>query len=62
MTDEHAELSSLATTLDDVLSRVTASAERLLPADEQTAAELFEVERSLRVATRRLSAAVRRLP
>lgn len=59
MSDERAELSSLATTLHDVLDRVTASAERLLPGDEQTAAQLFEVERSLRVAARRLDAAVR---
>ena len=61
MSDEHAELSSLATSLEDVLARVTASAERLAPDDEQTAAELFEVERSLRVASRRLGTAVRRL-
>ena len=62
MSDEHAELASLATTLDDVLARVTASAERLLPHDEHAAAELFEVERSLRVAARRLGSAVRQLP
>jgi ElaB/YqjD/DUF883 family membrane-anchored ribosome-binding protein len=59
---EHAELSSLATTVEDVLERVTASAERLAAAGrEAAAADLFEVERALAQAARRLDAVVRAL-
>ena len=56
MTDQRANLLSAATTLDDLLARVTAAAEHL---DEQgqdgIAADLFEVERALRNANRRLA-------
>jgi hypothetical protein len=59
---EHAELSSLAAIVDDVLERVTASAERLAAAGrEAPASDLFEVERALAQAARRLDAVVRTL-
>jgi hypothetical protein len=52
----HAELSSLAATLDDVAKRVTEIAERAAgTADDWLAGELFQVERSLGEAQRRLS-------
>jgi hypothetical protein len=51
-----AELSSLATALDELTRRVTAHAEAADGAkDEETARELFAVERSLAGANRRLS-------
>jgi len=51
-----AELSSLATGLDELLSRVTAIAERLHGPDQEVVGpELYEVERTLRSAQRRLS-------
>jgi hypothetical protein len=50
-----AELSSVATRLDELLSRVTAIAEDLLgPERELVGSELYEVERTLRSAQRRL--------
>lgn len=60
MRDETAELSSLSTMLDDLVQRVVAVGDRL-QADrrEGTAAELFEVERSLLAAKRRLDKALR---
>jgi hypothetical protein len=52
----HAELSSVATGLTELASRVTAIADRL-SADEKDdlGPGLFEVERSLRTAERRLN-------
>ncbi|MBV8463662.1 MAG: hypothetical protein JO368_10235 [Acidimicrobiales bacterium] len=51
-----AELSSLATALDELTRRVTAGAEAAHAArDEEVATELFAVERSLTSANRRLS-------
>ncbi len=51
-----AELSSLATALDDLTRRVTGHAEASDAAkDEDTARELFAIERSLNSANRRLS-------
>jgi hypothetical protein len=51
-----AELSSVATRLDELLSRVTAIAEELLGPDREVVGpELYEVERTLRSAQRRLS-------
>lgn len=52
-----AELSSLATTLDDLTRRVTALADRFSGStrDDTSAATLYEVERHLRSATRRLA-------
>lgn len=59
---EHAELSSLAATVAEVLERVTASAERLGPiGGGSEASDLFEVERALGQASRRLDAVVRSL-
>ena len=50
-----AELSSLATALDELAGRVTAIAERLSGGDrDDVAVELFEVERALGGARRRL--------
>jgi len=51
-----AELSSIATGLDELCSRVTAIAEQLLGVDrEALGPELYELERTLRSAQRRLS-------
>jgi hypothetical protein len=53
-----AELSSLSTALDDVIRRVVAIAEPIAgTADDALASDLFEVERALREANRRLSRA-----
>ncbi len=51
-----AELSSLATALDELTRRVTVHADAADAAkDEETARELFAVERSLASANRRLA-------
>ena len=51
-----AELSSLTTALDELASRVAAIAEPLVDTeDDLLASDLFEVERSLREAVRRLA-------
>lgn len=50
----NAELSSLATALDDLTHRVTSLAEGLANEQQDLATELFEVERSLNGARRRL--------
>ncbi|HVX21194.1 MAG TPA: hypothetical protein VHB02_07590 [Acidimicrobiales bacterium] len=51
-----AELSTLASTLDEVTRRVSAAAEQARDADDEVlATELFGVERSLTGALRRLS-------
>ena len=51
-----AELSSLTTALDELTSRVAAIAESLAGTeDDLLASDLFEVERSLREAVRRLA-------
>jgi hypothetical protein len=51
-----AELSSVATSLEDLLSRVSAIAEQLAQADRDfVGPELYEVERSLRSGQRRLN-------
>ncbi len=56
MVTSPAELSSLATALDDLARRVTASADAARDAgDEEAARELFAVERSLSTANRRLA-------
>jgi hypothetical protein len=57
-----AELSSAATVLQDLVQRVAGAAEALSAAGiEQSANDLFEVERSLQAASRRLSQTVRDL-
>ena len=51
-----AELSSLATALDELSRRITVHADAAdLAKDEETARELFAIERSLNSANRRLS-------
>jgi hypothetical protein len=56
MTTTAAELSSLATALDELTHRITAHAEAAGAAkDEETASELFAIERSLTTANRRLA-------
>lgn len=51
-----AELSSLATALQELTQRVTAMAEAATAAkDDSTAHDLFEAERALRAAARRLT-------
>jgi hypothetical protein len=55
MSDERAELSSLATALSELTRRVAGLAEQADSSrDEELAAELFAVERALRGAGRRL--------
>lgn len=62
MHPERAALSSLSTTLDDLVERVTEVAERLLAAGEEgDAADLFEVERSLGAAASRLRSTLQRM-
>jgi hypothetical protein len=59
---ERAELSSASTTLDDLVSRVAGTAEALhRQGEEALAHDLFEVERSLRAAQRRLGGVVGRM-
>ena len=56
MASPHAELSSLTTTLEDVAKRITELAERASGTpDDWLATELFQVERSLGEARRRLN-------
>lgn len=62
METERAQLSSAATTLDELVGRVAAAAERLHgDGEESLAHDLFEVERSLRAAQRRLQAVAGRM-
>ncbi|HEY6533594.1 MAG TPA: hypothetical protein VIY72_14900 [Acidimicrobiales bacterium] len=62
MENRRASLSSASSSLDDLLARVTESAEELrVGGEEALAYDLYEVERSLRVAQRRLGAVVRRM-
>jgi hypothetical protein len=57
-----AELSSLTTVLDDLTARIAALAEPLADGkDDALATDLFEVERALREAGRRLAQARRRV-
>lgn len=56
MSESNAELSSLATVLDELTRRVTRNAEVAAAAhDEEVASELFAIERALGGASRRLS-------
>jgi len=57
----HSELASTATALDDLIQRVTAAADDLVGRREDLAADLYEVERSLRAGARRLEGVVRQL-
>ena len=49
------ELSSLATALDELTRRLSAMADAAVGTEEDISVELFEIERSLRSAQRRLS-------
>jgi hypothetical protein len=56
MVASSAELSSLATALDELSRRVTAHADAAdVAKDEETARELFAIERALNSANRRLA-------
>ncbi|MHB8682174.1 MAG: hypothetical protein ACYDA2_08800 [Acidimicrobiales bacterium] len=56
MSARPAELSSIATALDELSRRVTSHADAAdTDKDEETARELFAIERALTVANRRLS-------
>lgn len=62
MDDQRAALSSAVTSLDELVARITGVAEAMHRAgDESLASDLFEVERSLRMAQRRLTVVTRRL-
>jgi hypothetical protein len=62
VTNQRAQLDSAATTIDDLITRVGASAEQHEDeGDEASANDLYEVERALRAAHRRLLTVVRRL-
>ncbi len=62
METDRAELSALATTLDDVSARVTAAAERFRSSPREDVAQgLYEVERALLGASRRLERVLRDL-
>ena len=62
MHPQRAELSSLSTTLGEVVERITAAAERAdREQDELLASDLFDVERALLGAQRRLDGAVAKL-
>jgi cell pole-organizing protein PopZ len=59
---DRAELDSALNTIDDVIARVTAAAERhAADSDESVTQDLYEVERALQAASRRLAVVVRRL-
>jgi len=60
MNSDMAELSTVATQIDDLIARVTEVAERHHGTDEDAVAvRLFEVERSLMSAGRGLQSAIR---
>jgi Mg2+ and Co2+ transporter CorA len=57
-----AALSSISTALDDLTLRITALADSYQASPrEDVAADLYEVERSLKTGARRLAAVLRRL-
>ncbi len=57
----HAQLSSTASSLDDLIKRVVGAADDLAADREDLAGDLYEVERSLRTGARRLATVLRRL-
>tara|TARA_B100001250_G_scaffold385270_1_gene380863 strand:+ start:3975 stop:4169 length:195 start_codon:yes stop_codon:yes gene_type:complete len=58
-----AELSSLETAIRELSDRITAAADELLGTKEEAAAlDLYEVERNLKTAQRRISKAASGLP
>ena len=57
-----AQLASTATTVEELTTRISRAADAFAEdGDETTAGELYDVERSLAAASRRLSTVVRRL-
>lgn len=54
MEDPRPELSSVSTALDELTKRLSAMADASVGAKEDLSVELFEIERSLRGAQRRL--------
>lgn len=57
---DHAQLSSINSAIDDLTARITSIAERYQGTPrEDLASDLFEVERNLRAAARRLATLVR---
>lgn len=58
-TVERAELASLASSLDELTDRITKLAEDATPQSDDVSVELFEIERVLRQAARRLDRLVR---
>ncbi len=59
MNDELARLLSAATSLDEITARITDTADRFsADGNDAVAADLFEVERALRNANRRLARVV----
>ena len=61
MDDVRAQLSSATTSLTELVDAVSSTAESVLAAgDESLATDLFEVERALRMALRRLTGVSRR--
>jgi hypothetical protein len=62
VSNDRPTLDSAATTIDELVKRVSSSAERFQSnGDEATASDLYDVERSLRAAGRRLSLVVGRV-
>jgi len=62
VTHEHAQLSSVATALGEMIQRVSEAADRLrVGGRDDLAGDLYEVERSLQAAARRLAGLVREL-
>ena len=62
MNSTGAELASATSTIEDLMARISHAADTYQSAgDETTANELYDVERSLRSAGRRLATLVRRL-
>jgi len=62
VTANSAQLASTASSLDELISRITAVADELSGGrDDDAAADLYEVERSLKTGARRLAGVVRRL-
>ena len=54
MDDPRPELSSVSTALDELTKRLSAMADAVVGAEQDISVELFEIERSLRAAQRRL--------
>jgi aspartokinase len=60
MSDDGAQLASVATALDELTDRITRLAEAFSSSDDaQTSSELYEIERTLQQAARRLERLVR---